>query len=68
MSALMIKDLPLSQDLDRKAMRAVRGGTNVSVIGQNGIGNVASVTQVDLSSVLTVNNNGYFPKGPLWPL
>ncbi|WP_019142888.1 hypothetical protein [Noviherbaspirillum massiliense] len=65
MSALMIKDLPLSQDLDRKAMRAVRGGTNVSVIGQNGIGNVASVTQVDLSSVVTVNN-GYFPKVPMW--
>ncbi|WP_019142893.1 hypothetical protein [Noviherbaspirillum massiliense] len=65
MSTLMIKDLSVSKDLDSKAMLAVRGGTNVSVIDQNGIGNVAVVTQVDLSHLVTINND--FFKRPHLP-
>ncbi|MCY1256407.1 hypothetical protein D9M68_99820 [compost metagenome] len=34
-STLMIKDLPLDQELDGKTMSAVRGGHAVSVVGGN---------------------------------
>jgi hypothetical protein len=35
-STLMIKDLPIAEELDSKAMSAVRGGSAVSIVGGNG--------------------------------
>ena len=34
-STLMIKDLPIAEQLDSKAMSAVRGGNATSVVGGN---------------------------------
>ena len=34
-SNLMIKDLPIAEELDSKAMSAVRGGSAVAVVGGN---------------------------------
>src|SRR3984957_10172921 len=34
-STLMIKDLPIAEELDSKAMSAVRGGSATSVVGGN---------------------------------
>ena len=35
-STLMIKDLPIAEELDSKAMSAVRGGSAISIVGGNG--------------------------------
>ncbi|AEI79816.1 hypothetical protein CNE_2c08450 [Cupriavidus necator N-1] len=58
-STLMIKDLPLDQELDGKTMSAVRGGHAVSVVGGNaqnvvGGGGFASPT-IGLQVGATVN-------------
>jgi hypothetical protein len=34
-SFLMIKDLPIAEDMDSKAMSAVRGGSAISIVGGN---------------------------------
>src|ERR1700761_1557802 len=34
-SNLMIKDLPIAEELDSKAMSAVRGGSAIAVVGGN---------------------------------
>jgi hypothetical protein len=34
-STLMIKDLPIAEELDSKAMSAVRGGSATSIVGGN---------------------------------
>ena len=34
-STLMIKDLPIAEELDSKAMSAVRGGSAISIVGGN---------------------------------
>jgi hypothetical protein len=58
-SNLMIKDLPIAEELDSKAMSAVRGGSAVSVVGGNsqnvlgGGGFVSSTTGQQVGS--TVN-------------
>lgn len=55
---LMIKDLSVNKELDRKALRAVRGGFNFGVVGGNsqgagGGGILSPITAVQVGPVVT---------------
>ncbi|HEX7933532.1 MAG TPA: hypothetical protein VF573_10740 [Paraburkholderia sp.] len=53
MSALMIRDLSRTRELDRRAMSAVSGGTGSSVPGLPSVGGLSGIANVSVS----VNQN-----------
>lgn len=57
-ATLMIKDLSVSKELDRKALCAVRGGSNFAIVGGNsqtvvGAGILSPVTAVQVGPSVT---------------
>ena len=57
-STLIIKDLSVSKELDRKALGAVRGGSNYAIVGGNaqtvvGGGFISPVTAVQVGPTVT---------------
>jgi hypothetical protein len=68
MSHLMIDDLAESRDLDVKAMRALRGGTNSWFAGLGPVANVnvgvnQNITQLQNVEVNALNNVGVIGPG-----
>ena len=60
-STLMIKDLSVNKELDRKALCAVRGGSNFAIVGGNsqavlGGGIFSPVTAVQVGPTVTQVN------------
>lgn len=72
MSSLMIRNLPGTRDLDRRAMSEIAGGNNVpgvpSVAGMAGIANISvsvnqTMSQMQYVNVAALNNVGVIGAG-----
>ncbi|NPC56492.1 hypothetical protein [Caenimonas soli] len=57
MHTLMIKDLPASLELDRKAMAAVRGGVDDQAIGTSQLNMQAMMAAANVGNGLVVGAN-----------
>ncbi len=72
MTTLMIRDLAHSEELDRKAMAAVRGGANSWLAGLGPLANVnvgvnQNITQLQNVQVNALNNIGVIGAGFVAP-
>lgn len=72
MTTLMIRDLARSEELDRKAMTAVRGGANSWLAGLGPLANVnvgvnQNITQLQNVQVNALNNIGVIGAGFVAP-
>jgi hypothetical protein len=67
MSNIMIRDLPLAAELDRKAMRSVRGGNSwlqgLGPIANVNVGVNQNITQLQNVEVNALNNVGVIGAG-----
>ncbi|CAD6520736.1 hypothetical protein LMG27952_01361 [Paraburkholderia hiiakae] len=70
MTSLVIRELAPGTELDRRAMTAVRGGTNSAYGGYGPIANinvspniVQNISQVQVVDVAALNNIGYIGAG-----
>jgi len=67
MSSIMIRDLPLATELDRKAMTSVRGGNSwlkgLGPIANINIGVNQNITQLQNIEVNALNNVGVIGAG-----